>query len=71
VDEQERRDAVAKLMDWQRQDDTVRDMIKVVCRERRQPGIGHLARFCPEEFDVLYEESEAMVTNEMNPSGFD
>lgn len=62
--EQERRDAVTKLIDWSRQDDTVREMIKVVCRMRQQPAIGHLARFCPEEFDLLFEESEAMMTNE-------
>ena len=65
VDEQERREAVAKLMDWSRQDDTVRRMIHVVCLAHKQPAVGHLARYVPEIFDELFEEAEAMMGNDV------
>lgn len=63
--EQERREAITKLIDWSRQDETVKTMVTVVCKMRKQPAIGHLARHCPEDFDLLFEEAEAMLSNDV------
>lgn len=58
--EEERLVALGKLRDWTRDKD-IALMVAVVLRVKQQPSIGHLARFCPDEFDALFEEMEAMA----------
>lgn len=61
--EQERIVAIPKLMSWTHQDETVKIMVRAVLRVWDLPSVGHLARFQPDSFDELFEESEAMITN--------
>lgn len=59
--EQERLVALGQLRGWCQTDKDIRSMTALVCRAELEPDIGHLARFKPEAFDMLYEEMEAMV----------
>ena len=62
--EQERLEAIPKLMDWQRQDATVKTVCQALLFASNLPGVGHLARLNPELFDELFEECEALRENE-------
>jgi hypothetical protein len=61
--EEERVKAIPKLNDWKMRDMTVKAMVLAVLDKTGQPTVGHIARFCPEQFDELFEESEAMMQN--------
>jgi hypothetical protein len=63
MDEQGRIKAVPQINDWKQQDETVKEIVMVVLRHHNQPSVGHLARFCPDDFDELYDECEAMFSN--------
>lgn len=64
MNEQERIKAIPKLNDWKLQDVTVKAMVVCILDAYHQPSVGHLARFAPDAFDELFEEAEAMVTND-------
>lgn len=59
--EQERLDGILKLREWMRSDTEIGRIVAMVCAAEGQPHIGHLAHFCPDVFDLVYEEMEAMV----------
>jgi hypothetical protein len=61
--EQERIKAIPKLNNWKLRDVTVKAIVVCVLDAHQQPSVGHLARFCPDAFDELYEEAEAMIEN--------
>jgi len=61
VKEAERVAAVARLFKLLKTDPDFPMMCAVVCKAWAQPDIGHLARFCPDAFDELYEEIVALV----------
>jgi hypothetical protein len=63
VTEEMRLEAINNLMKWQT-DPTVRELTRVVLKAHEQPAIGHLARFCPDDFDDLYEEASGLVRND-------
>lgn len=61
--EKERERAIVTLADLRRQDETVKMMVNIVLSAEGQPSIGHLARYCPEQFDILFEEASAIAEN--------
>jgi hypothetical protein len=61
--EEERIKAIPILNDWKRMDDTVKQMVQIILMAENQPTVGHLARFAPDQFDLLYEESAAIMEN--------
>jgi hypothetical protein len=63
--EEERIKAIPQLNNWKRTDETVNEMVMCVLRATQQPSVGHIARFCPEQFDELFEEAEAILTNDV------
>lgn len=63
VTEADRIKAIPELMAWRQQDDTVKMLVKHILLANSQPSIGHLARLCPDDFDILYEEASALVRN--------
>lgn len=65
VTETMRLEAINNLMRWQTQDMTAKAIIKAVLAGHNQPSIGHLARFCPDAFDEMYEETSALVRNDL------
>lgn len=64
MDEEQRIKAIPKLNDWKLQDVTVKAIVIHVLQANAQPTVGHLARFCPDAFDELFEEAEAMILND-------
>ncbi len=64
MNEEERIKAIPKLNDFKLQDPTVKAMVTCVLQAWEQPTVGHLARFCPDAFDELFEEAEAMMEND-------
>lgn len=62
--EEERIKAIPLLNDWKLRDPTVKIMVVHVLDTHGQPGTGHLARFNPEVFDDLFEECEAIMSND-------
>lgn len=61
--EQERIKAIPQLNAWKLRDVTVKAMVVCVLEATKQPSVGHIAHFCPDQFDELYEEAEAIMTN--------
>lgn len=59
--ESQRVHAVAQLFKLLKTDPDFPRMCAVVCKAWKQPDIGHLARFCPDAFDELYEEVVALA----------
>lgn len=57
--------AINDLMKWERQDVTVKFLIRAVLAQRSVPSLGHLARYMPTEFDDMYEEASALVRNDL------
>lgn len=59
--EQERLDALLRLRDLTQKDRDLEQMVRIVLQAESQPNIGALARHCPEMFDLLVEELEALA----------
>ena len=65
ISEEQRIKAIPELMVWARRDPTVKILVRVVLQSENQPSVGHLARFSPDAFDELYEESSALARNDL------
>lgn len=61
--ESDRIKAIPILNDWKRQDPTVAELVAIILDIENQPSVGHMARFKPEVFDVMYEEAAALIEN--------
>lgn len=61
--EEERLKAIPLLNSWKLRDVTVKAMVVCVLEAHKQPAVGHLAHYCPDAFDELFEEAEAMMQN--------
>lgn len=61
MNEQERLEAVMKLIDLRRQHHDVAQMTSIVCAREGVGSIGELGRAKPEVLDDLYEQALAMV----------
>lgn len=65
VTEAMRLEAINNLMRWQRQDVTVKYLVRAVLVNHSEPSLGHLARHLPLVFDELYEEASALTRNDL------